>query len=56
MGVAPHLSLMNFFVENVSVMLRHVFESHQASHPAEELFKAAASGDPIRVEEVRLEN
>ena len=33
-------------------MLRHVFESHQASNPVEELFKAAASGDIVRVEEV----
>ena len=50
--------LMVFFIfafspENVSVMLRQVFESHQASNPVEELFKAAASGDIGRVEEVR---
>lgn len=39
--------------DNVSVMLRQVFESHQASNPVEDLFKSAASGDITRVEEVR---
>ena len=41
-------------LDNVSVMLRHVFETHQASNYVEELFKAAASGDLLRVEEVKI--
>ena len=41
-----------FCVDHVSVMLRHVFESHQTSNPVEELIKAAAAGDVAGVEEV----
>lgn len=38
--------------ENVSMMLRHVFETHQPSNSAEELVKSAASGDVMRTEEI----
>ena len=38
--------------ENVSMMLRHVFETHQPSNPAEELVKSAASGDVVKTEEI----
>ena len=34
------------------MMLRHVFETHQPSNPAEELVKSAASGDVVRTEEI----
>ena len=46
---------LHFFllvVDNVSVMLRHVFESHQASQPIEKLFQAAAIGDTSILEQV----
>ena len=31
--------------ENVSQLLRHMFEQHKSSNPIEELVKSAASGD-----------
>ena len=43
---------MSSLTENVSLLLRHVFETHQPSNPVEELVKGAANGDVIKVEEV----
>jgi len=36
----------------VSLILRHMFERHQASNPVEELVKGAASGDVSKVEQL----
>ena len=44
--------LLWYSVDHVSVMLRHVFETHQPTNPVEELVKAAAAGDVDAVEEV----
>ena len=38
--------------EHLSMMMRHVFETHQPSNPVEELLKAAATGDMQTVDEV----
>lgn len=43
---------LRILIENVSLLLRHMFEMHQASNPVEELVKGAASGDVVKVEEV----
>ena len=43
--IIPHL-------ENVSKLLRHMFEQHQASNPVEDLVKGAASGNIAKVEQL----
>ena len=40
--------------EDVTVMLRHVFETNQPSNPVEEMVRAAASGDTTTVNEVGI--
>ena len=49
------ININTLFSEGVSLLLRHMFEQHQASNPVEDLVKGAASGDLGRVEEL-LEN
>ncbi len=38
--------------EGVSLLLRHMFEQHQASNPVEEMVKGATNGDMVRVEQL----
>lgn len=38
--------------EGVSLLLRHMFEQHQASNSVEELVKGASNGDMVRVEQL----
>lgn len=38
--------------EGVSLLLRHMFEHHQASNPVEDLVKGASNGDMVRVEQL----
>lgn len=39
-------------LEGVSLLLRHMFEHHQASNPVEDMVKGAANGDIGRVEQL----
>ena len=43
---------LSVHIEHLSMMMRHVFETHQPSIPIEELLKAAATGDIHTVDEV----
>lgn len=38
--------------EGVSLLLRHMFEKHEASNPVEDLVKGASNGDMVRVEKL----
>ena len=48
----PTPSHPHTLTENVSQLLRHMFEEHQPASPGEDLVKCGASGDLVRVEEL----
>ena len=49
---APTCSLWFFFPENLSALLKKLFETHVTGDVHEELVKAAANGDTQKVEEI----
>lgn len=49
---SPLLSFPLSLPEGVSLLLRHMFEQHQASNPVEEMVKGASNGDMVRVEQL----
>ncbi len=46
------INLSSFHAEGVSLLLRHMFEKHEASNPVEDLVKGASNGDMVRVEKL----